>query len=202
MLYQAQKAIDELSLFFFTNPTVSLHLIGDAHLKNAFAALGVSLPGRTALGGTLLDKQHALAVERVLQNGFGGVLDAVEAGQFDNIIDMYGLGKLPVLAKAFALASDGWRRKLCAQGTPLINLMIIPDEGPAVFIKVSGYPVEDNTFVTPPCWCQRLMRGTHAPYSAHCVAQCCIVLGYFALAQGINNTQRHAGMHACRQNEA
>lgn len=133
LLLQAQKAIDELSLFFFTNPTVSLRLIDDPHLKASYGALGVTLPSRTTLGGTLLDKQYTAALDKTLRASFRGVLDGEEDAA-DN--DAYGLGTLPVLASSFALASDGWRKKACAQGVPLINLLAIPDQGPAVFLKV------------------------------------------------------------------
>jgi hypothetical protein len=59
LLLQAQKAIDELSLFFF-NPTVGMRLIEDSHLEAAFGAVGVTLPSRTTLSGTLLDKQYTV----------------------------------------------------------------------------------------------------------------------------------------------
>jgi hypothetical protein len=149
LLLQAQNAIDKLSLFFFTNPTVSMRLIEDSHLKAAFSAVGVTLPSRTTLSGTLLDKQYTAAMDKVLRTSFGGVLDAVADGEGDTAgIDMYGLGTLPILASSFAMASDGWRKKACAQGVPLINLMAIPHQEPAVFLKVCAEMQQQESHIT------------------------------------------------------
>jgi hypothetical protein len=169
---QAQKAVDELSLFFFSNPTVSLRLIEDSHLKAAFAGLGVKIPCRTSLSTTLLDKQYSAAIETTLHDSFGGVLDESTAAAAADDMDVFGLGTLPVLAKAFALASDGWRTKACGQGVPLINLLVIPDEGPAVFIKVGGYGV------SPVVARVSLVADMemHCCFMLCCAMMCCTVL--------------------------
>jgi hypothetical protein len=169
--YQAQKAVEELSLFFYTNPTVSLRHIEDPHLKAAFSILGVGLPGRTTLGGPMLDKQYAAVVEGTMLKSFGGVLDAVAAGA-DDATDSYNLGKLPVLADSFALASDGWRRKTCAQGTPMINLMVIADAGPAVFLKVSRQRMWWHSCITVKAskWASAPTTCRHA--RAYCAMAC------------------------------
>jgi roadblock/LC7 domain-containing protein len=35
-----------------------------------------------------------------------------------------------------AMAADGWKKKAAAQGTPLINVMLNPPAGGAIFLKV------------------------------------------------------------------
>jgi hypothetical protein len=46
--------LENLKMFFYTNP-LSLHLIDDGILRKAFAAFGITLPGRTQLSTTMLD---------------------------------------------------------------------------------------------------------------------------------------------------
>ena len=36
----------------------------------------------------------------------------------------------------YAIVTDGWSKRTAARGTPLINIMIGPDDRPAVFWRV------------------------------------------------------------------
>lgn len=107
---QENRATQCLARFFFKS-SVALHLIEQPDLVEAFATLGVTLPGRKALSTTHLDREHARVSESVLA--------AVQA--------------LPLVQ----LATDGWKRRYAGGGTPLINVMALHPQGGSSFIKVA-----------------------------------------------------------------
>jgi hypothetical protein len=78
------QALENLNMFFYTNP-LPLHLIDDGFLRKAFAAFGITLPGRTQLSTTMLDNTYKEVKQQVMSK--------IPAG---------GL---------IALSTDGWKRK-------------------------------------------------------------------------------------------
>jgi hypothetical protein len=140
----ADQAKAHLFRSIFSNPTISLSYIEDPELVASYRTMGITLPCRKTLTTTILNQHYNEVREAVLQRSFG-----VMAGGFEIIPDdPYGLGPLPVLGAFFSLATDGWRRKAAAQGIPLINVMVLPDEGPAVFLTVSW---EQKCSAAKPC---------------------------------------------------
>ena len=105
---QVTKARESLAKFFFKGG-VAFNLIEHEDLVASFAALGVTLPNRKALAGKLLDSEY----ERVSAT----VWEAID--------------KQPLLQ----LATDGWKRSHCGQGTPLVNLMVLLPKGGSYFVK-------------------------------------------------------------------
>jgi hypothetical protein len=104
-----KAAVKHLARYFFTN-NVALCQIEDPHLKAAFQCLGATLPGRTALGSTLIAKEY-------------GEVQAAVALQMMKYLIVY-------------IATDGWKRKFAEHGTPIINVMILIPLGGSIFHKV------------------------------------------------------------------
>lgn len=105
---QAEAAIKHISYFFYTN-CVALHLIEDPDLVAAFKCLGIQLPGRKALSTTHLDKAY--------NDVQATVAPQVKATTF------------------FQISTDGWKKKACEGGVPLINCMMLKPQGGALFIE-------------------------------------------------------------------
>ncbi|GFR43148.1 hypothetical protein Agub_g4172, partial [Astrephomene gubernaculifera] len=110
-------------MFFFTN-NIALHLIENPHLVRACAALGVTLPSRKKLATLYLEEAY----------------NSVKAA---TVAWCRCAGNLAVLA------TDGWRSRLAASGTPLLNVIkLLPTR--AIFCKVipaSGV-VKDADWIT------------------------------------------------------
>ncbi|KAG5176098.1 hypothetical protein JKP88DRAFT_228204 [Tribonema minus] len=104
---QITQARNSLARFFYKSG-VAFHLIEQEDLVAAFAALGADLPNRKALAGTMLNKEH----DRVSRD----VWEAIDA------------------LHLVQLASDGWRRKHCGDGTPLVNLCALLPKGGSYFV--------------------------------------------------------------------
>jgi hypothetical protein len=105
----AKAAVKHLARYFFTN-NVALCQIEDPHLKAAFQCLGATLPGRTALGSTMIAKEYS-------------DVQAAVALQMMKYLIVY-------------IATDGWKRKFAEHGTPIINVMILIPLGGSIFHKV------------------------------------------------------------------
>ena len=129
-----------LVLFILTNPTVSLSLVEDQHLKKAFAILGVhKLPSRKALSTTHIDRVYEEHRSNLFQQQFGDSV-VVRPGAPEPQDDPFGLGELPVVSVPFSVSSDGWKKKAAGHGVPLINFTVQPCTGSArpIFVKVRG----------------------------------------------------------------
>jgi hypothetical protein len=108
---QVTTATTHLARFFYMSGT-ALHLIEQEDLVAAFAAVGVCLPKRKVLAGRMLDAEY----------------ERVKTGVDKQI------SSLPMLQ----LATDGWRRGHCADGVPLINIMVLKPNGSSNFVKVES----------------------------------------------------------------
>jgi hypothetical protein len=55
----------------------------------------------------------------------------------------------PLESTQYAIVTDGWSKRAAQRGTPLINPMVCPDDGPAVFWKVMNAPgqIQDAQYV-------------------------------------------------------
>lgn len=130
-IYQAPAglhaaATKSLARFFF-RAGIPLHLIDHSDLHSAFAVYGNKLCKRTHLSTVMLDSEYdavRITVEEKLQ----------VASQVCSLV---------------ALATDGWRKKAAAQGTPLINAMLLLPGGGSVFCKVVDVSAQtkDHIFV-------------------------------------------------------
>ena len=135
---QSAAAVEDLGLFFFTNPQLSFRLIDNSYLRSAFGRLGVKIPGRTALATTMLDSQYVAVMEEVQREW-----DVVQEGGSDNVgsnstaVTSKGAGASSssaagggkavggslVFKKPFAVATDTWKKKACENGVPLMNII-------------------------------------------------------------------------------
>jgi hypothetical protein len=110
---QQQNVCKNVARFFFKN-NVAEALIEDPDIVHAFAELGVVLPTRKVLGGSMLDDEYK----------------AIKKQTEDTRMD----------AAFYAISTDGWRRKYAEGGTPLINVMaLLPDiyrDGGSQFVKI------------------------------------------------------------------
>jgi hypothetical protein len=95
---QVTQARNSLARFFYKSG-VAFHLIEQEDLVAAFAAVGIDLPSRRALAGRMLDTEYA----RVSSDVWAAI-DSLHLVQ---------------------TASDGWRRKHCGDGTPMVNLVAL-----------------------------------------------------------------------------
>ncbi len=102
------EAIEELSMYFYTSNT-PIERVTNPHLKRSFALLGLALPEPRDLRGSLLDS----AVHKVRVS----TLEVLEG-------------------RRYAIVTDGWSKRTASRGTPLINVMLCPDDGPAVAWRV------------------------------------------------------------------
>jgi hypothetical protein len=108
---QITAATTSLARFFYKSG-VALHLIEQPDLLASFAALGLSLPNRKQLANKMLDAEYTRVKEDVWAE----------------------IRKLPLLQ----LSTDGWRRNHCADGAPLINVMVLKPKGGSRFVKVEA----------------------------------------------------------------
>jgi Protein of unknown function (DUF 659) len=105
----AHTAREELALFFYTN-NVALQLVEDPHLVAAFKAMGADLPSRKVLSTTELDKVYKQQQQQLTST--------LEASPLIN------------------LATDGWKSKSAGGGAPLLNCMVLQQEGGSRFFDV------------------------------------------------------------------
>jgi hypothetical protein len=106
---QCQAALAELRKFIYSG-NIPLMCVDNVHLKEAFKILGVKLPSRTFLSTTMLDQDYAQAKKEC---------NEVLAAQ-------------PYVG----IATDGWRSKYAAMGTPLVNVCALLPEKGALFLNV------------------------------------------------------------------
>jgi hypothetical protein len=78
---QRDLALQALSMFWYTNPTVSCSLIDDPYLRQAFAYLGLKdLPDRKKLSTTRLDRTYEEFKCKLLKDVFGADCAAEPSG--------------------------------------------------------------------------------------------------------------------------
>jgi hypothetical protein len=106
---QQRKFEEKFAKFFYTTLT-PLARLNSPELKAALAVLGATPPGRKHAGGRLLDE----AYDRVVQN----VITA--AGR----------------CKVICITMDGWKKRGCEQGDPLITIVLLLPDGTSQFWKV------------------------------------------------------------------
>jgi hypothetical protein len=94
-------------MYYTTNTPVER--VNSHHQKNYSALLGHNPPSAKDLRGPLLDEAHEI-VQR-------SVLSSLEDAHFE-------------------IVTDGWSKCSVQRGTPLINVMVRSDDGPAVFLKL------------------------------------------------------------------
>ena len=131
----AVAAKDNLYLFFFSNPTVALHLIEDPHLVASYGNMGIKLPSRNTLAGSILDRVFREVYMEVVKGVFGPTTTA--AGDLpSDVVDVYWVLDLPKLGRMFVIITDGWRNRAAAGGTPLVNILASGDTGRPAYLKV------------------------------------------------------------------
>jgi hypothetical protein len=54
-----------------------------------------------------------------------------------------------LMRSRYAVVTDGWTKRTAKRGTPLINVMVFPDDRPAVFLRVvdAGNQIKHKAFV-------------------------------------------------------
>jgi hypothetical protein len=107
---QQAKFEEKLVKFFYTTLT-PLQRIESLELKDALSILGASPPSRRNAGGRLLDDAYNLAVDSVIQ-------------QF---------AKWSVIC----ITMDGWKKRACEHGAPLVTIVLLLPDGASLFWKVS-----------------------------------------------------------------
>jgi hypothetical protein len=115
------EAVHALSMYFYTSNTPP-ERASNPHLRKAFALLGALVPEPRDIRGSLLDTATAKVKQSTLQ-----ALDGTR----------------------FAIITDGWSKRTAARGKPPINVMICPDDGPAVawrIVDASGQ-IKDTAYV-------------------------------------------------------
>jgi hypothetical protein len=90
----AAASKEHLYMFFFANPTVALSLIEDPHLVASYGALGITLPSRKTLSGTILDRVHGELFIQVLVQSFASSTKAASPLQ-PGELDPFGVKDLP-----------------------------------------------------------------------------------------------------------
>jgi hypothetical protein len=84
--------------------------VEDPDLKEALGAVGLVPPTRAELSGPMLDAEYA----------------EVKAADKE----------VARASRLLQLSTDGWKRRACARGTPLINIMVLVPAGGSFFYKV------------------------------------------------------------------
>jgi hypothetical protein len=90
-------------------PTRNPQRASNPHLRKAFALLGAVVPEPRDIRGNLLDKAARSVKQSTLEY---------------------------LMGKRFAIITNGWSKRTAARATPLINVMVCPDDGPAVAWRV------------------------------------------------------------------
>jgi hypothetical protein len=106
---QQRKFEEKFAKFMYTTLT-PLARLSSPELKAALAVLGATPPGRKHAGGRLLDE----AYDRVVQN-----IIAIVAR-----------------CKVICITMDGWKKRGCEQGAPLITVVLLLPDGTSQFWKV------------------------------------------------------------------
>jgi Protein of unknown function (DUF 659)/hAT family C-terminal dimerisation region len=106
---ERQKQADKaLAMMYYTTNTPP-ERVNSTYQQRYSAILGHKSPSAKDLRGYLLDESYETVKRAVMQS-----LEDTK----------------------YAIVTDGWSKRAAQRGTPLINVMVCPDDGPAVFWKV------------------------------------------------------------------
>jgi hypothetical protein len=108
-----QKEFEKKFSKFMYNTLMPFHRLGDPDLAAALAVLGAVPPSRHVASGPLLKTAYAETVD--------GVISMIN--EFSSI----------------CITMDGWKKRSCEQGAPLITVIILLPDGTAVFWKVCTF---------------------------------------------------------------
>lgn len=110
-------------MFFYTSNTPAWRATNE-HLKRSLAHLGCISPTQKMLRTTLLDDCHSAVMSAVI-------------------------AELNASSVRYPIVSDGWSKRIAIRGSPLINFMICPDNGAAVFWRVqdASGQIKDAAYV-------------------------------------------------------
>jgi hypothetical protein len=115
------EAVEELAMYFYTSNTPP-ERASNKHLQKSFALLGAVIPEPRDFRGSLLDAATVKVKRSTLE---------------------------ALLGKRWVMITDGWSKRTADRGTPLINVMICPDDGPAVAWRVAdaSCQIKDTEYV-------------------------------------------------------
>jgi hypothetical protein len=103
-----RQASRALAMMYYTTNTPP-ERVNSTYQQKYSAILGHKSPSAKDLRGYLLDDAY----------------DTVKSSVMQSLEDT-----------RYAIVTDGWSKRAAQRGTPLINVMVCPDDGPAVFWKV------------------------------------------------------------------
>jgi hypothetical protein len=106
---QQRKFEEKFAKFFYTTLTPLVRL-SSPELKAALAVLGATPPCRRQAGGKLLDEAYDSVVQKVIS--------------------------LAANCKLICITMDGWKKRGCEQGAPLITVVLLLPNGTSRFWKV------------------------------------------------------------------
>jgi hypothetical protein len=114
-------AVQALSMYFYTSNTPP-ERVSNPHLRKTFALIGAVVPEPRDIRGNLLDKAARSVKQSTLEY---------------------------LMGKRFAIITDSWSKRTAARGTPLINVMVCPEDGPAVAWRVedAAGKIKDTSYV-------------------------------------------------------
>jgi hypothetical protein len=114
-------AVEALSMYFYTSNTLP-ERVSNPHLRKTFALIGAVVPEPRDIRGNLLDKAARSVKQSTLEY---------------------------LMGKRFAIITDSWSKRTAARGTPLINVMVCPEDGPAVAWRVedAAGKIKDTSYV-------------------------------------------------------
>jgi hypothetical protein len=105
-----QRHFEKKFAKFMYNTLTPFHRLGDPDLAAALAVLGAVPPTRTLASGRLLNAAYAETVDETV-----------------SMISSY---------TSICITMDGWKKRSCEQGAPLITIIILLSDGTALFWKV------------------------------------------------------------------
>jgi hypothetical protein len=105
--------------------SVPLAFVENEYLRKAARVVGVELPSRKVVSTTLLDE----------------LFDSTKLFSKSSIAEMdFPCG-----------ASDGWQKKYCEQGNPLMNFTVVGNEGGQSPITARSFKIMQGVFVKHAC---------------------------------------------------
>jgi hypothetical protein len=105
-----QKDFEKKLAHFFYTTLTPLSRIESPELKAALAVLGAEPPSRRAVSSTLLDEAYNAAVAKVFKR----------------------VSEWPLVC----VTMDGWKKRACEHGAPLITVVLLSPDGKSHFWKV------------------------------------------------------------------
>lgn len=118
---QQAKAIKNIMLFIITSE-LPLLKVKNPYLREAFAAVGVSLPSMETFRTSILDKLHAQVVQKVEKR-------------------MSAL----LLGPGIMLCADGWKKRAALQSSPLMNFIALHPDGGVTYLLCRDTSGESKT---------------------------------------------------------